>query len=294
MNYTERPLSFTVAGETLLGIAAAPETPGDHGVLIVVGGPQYRAGSHRQFLRLSRRLAGEGIPAFRFDYRGMGDSGGAMRSFEDVSEDIGAAIDAFFRQFPGLRRCALWGLCDAASAILLHCWAMNDSRVAGVALLNPWVRSESGLAQTRIRHYYGQRLMQREFWNKLLAGRLDVAASLRGFFGNAKAARQGAARRDRAPSFRERMAEGLRLFHGEVLLILSGRDETAREFIDHAAADPAWTGLLDAANVRRVELPEADHTFSSAARRAGVEDETLQWLRGLQGRVRIPETGRSR
>jgi exosortase A-associated hydrolase 1 len=281
MKYAERPVLFDLAGETLLGILAAPETPGARGVLVVVGGPQYRAGSHRQFLLLSRRLAGEGIPVFRFDYRGMGDSGGAMRGFEDVSEDIGAAIDVFFRQVPGLRRCVLWGLCDAASAILLHCRATGDSRVDGVALVNPWVRSESGLAQTRIRHHYGQRLLQREFWRKLLAGRLNVAASLRGFFGDALAARQGTACRDRPPSFRERMAEGLGRFRGEALLILSGRDYTAREFIGHAAADPAWTGLLDAAKLRRADLPEADHTFSSAAWRAGVEDETLRWLQGI-------------
>jgi len=52
------------------------------GVLIVVGGPQYRVGSHRQFLLLSRRLAAEGHPVMRFDYRGMGDASGAMRGFE--------------------------------------------------------------------------------------------------------------------------------------------------------------------------------------------------------------------
>jgi hypothetical protein len=87
------------------------------------------------------------------------------------------------------------------------------------------------------------------------------------------------------------MAEGLGRFRGEVLLILSGRDYTAREFIDHAAADPTWAGLLNAANVLRVDLPEADHTFSSAARRASVEDETLRWLQGL---ARIPEAGAPR
>lgn len=90
------------------------------GVLIIVGGPQYRVGSHRQFVLLSRRLAGEGYPAMRFDYRGMGDAGGAMRSFEDVRADIGAAIEAFQRAVPSLRRIVLWGLCDAASAALLY------------------------------------------------------------------------------------------------------------------------------------------------------------------------------
>jgi exosortase A-associated hydrolase 1 len=278
MNYTEILLPFDVAGETLLGLAAVPETPRDGGVLIVVGGPQYRVGSHRQFLLLSRRLAGEGIPAFRFDCRGMGDSSGAMRSFDDLVEDIGGAIDAFRRQCPRLRRCALWGLCDAASAILMYLQATGDLRVDGVVLLNPWIRSDESLARTRVKHYYGQRLMQREFWNKLRTGKLDVVASLRGLLGNVAKARQKPDGRNRAPSFRERMAEGLRLFRGEVLLIHSGRDYTAREFIEYASADPDWEGLLNAGNVCRVDMPEADHTFSTGKWRAGVEDETLQWL----------------
>jgi len=48
----------------------------DTGVLIVVGGPQYRVGSHRQFVMLARFLADHGVPCMRFDYRGMGDVSG--------------------------------------------------------------------------------------------------------------------------------------------------------------------------------------------------------------------------
>jgi alpha/beta superfamily hydrolase len=48
-------------------------------VLVIVGGPQYRAGSHRQFTLLARSLAEQGFAVLRFDYRGMGDSTGAMR-----------------------------------------------------------------------------------------------------------------------------------------------------------------------------------------------------------------------
>jgi exosortase A-associated hydrolase 1 len=278
VNYTEIPLQFGVGDEMLLGIAAIPETPHDCGVLVVVGGPQYRVGSHRQFLLLSRRLAGEGYPVLRFDCRGMGDSGGAMRSFEDISGDIGAAIDALQRQCLQLRRCVLWGLCDAASAILMYLHATGDVRIDGVVLLNPWVRSEEGLAQTHIKHYYGQRLMQREFWSKLFSGKLNVASSLLGLLRTARKARQKSDGANHVLSFRDRMAEGLKLFRGEVLLILSGRDYTAREFIEYSNANPAWSGLLKEGKVRKVEMSDADHTFSSVAWRADVENETLHWL----------------
>jgi hypothetical protein len=74
------------------------------------------------------------------------------------------------------------------------------------------------------------------------------------------------------------MAEGLRRLRGEALLILSGQDYTAREFIDYSGAHAAWAELLKAGNVSRVDVPGADHTFSTAAWRVEVENETLRWL----------------
>lgn len=278
MNYCEQPLVFSVADEQMLGIAALPEVPGDCGVLIAVGGPQYRVGSHRQFLLLSRRLAAEGYPVFRFDYRGMGDSEGAMRSFENVSEDISAAIDAFQELCPGIRRFVLWGLCDAVSAILMYMQVIRDPRVDGLVLLNPWVRSEASLAQTHIKYYYGQRLLQREFWRKLFTGKLRILDSLRELLSNAKKSQRSGENADRTPSFQNRMAEGLRQYGGKVLLILSGDDYTAREFLEYVSADSAWSGLLDTGNVSRIDVPDADHTFSKKDLRRRVEEETLRWL----------------
>ena len=281
MNYTESPVVFEIAGEYALGLLAEPEISCDRGVLIVVGGPQYRAGSHRQFVLLARRLAAQGYSVFRFDCRGMGDSGGAMRSFEAFSEDIGAAINVFFSRCPSLRRCVLWGLCDAASAILMYQQSEEDARVDGVVLLNPWVRSETGLAQTQVKHYYGQRLRQREFWLRLLTGKMHVMDSLGGFLRSLwTASRRPVASKPDGGTFRQRMATGWKKFRGDVLLILSGRDYTAKEFLEYANTNPAWSGLLADGKVSRLDLIEADHTFSTAKWRVAVEDETLRWLAG--------------
>ena len=78
------------------------------------------------------------------------------------------------------------------------------------------------------------------------------------------------------------MAEGWRGFGGAILLLLSGRDLTAREFIDHAAGDAAWQGLLAGERVERCDLPEADHTFSNAAARREVEQKVTLWLLQLE------------
>ena len=280
MNFSEAALVFPVAGERLLGVVARPDGPRDCAVLLVVGGPQYRVGSHRQFLLLSRRLAAEGYPVMRFDYRGMGDSGAAVRSFDAVGEDIGAAIDAFLEACPGVRRIVLWGLCDGASAALLHVQASRDPRIAGLVLLNPWVRSEASLAQTHIKHYYGQRLLQRAFWVKLLSGKMQIVRSLRGLLDNAMLAR-GTDSPRQSRSFQDLMAEGWRQFDGEVLLILSGQDYTAKEFLEYVASDVAWSGVLDSRKLSRVDVADADHTFSSEELRSRVENETLKWLATL-------------
>ncbi|MDP1606054.1 MAG: hypothetical protein Q8L93_05360 [Rhodocyclaceae bacterium] len=118
MNYAEEAVRFTCENENLCGILARPRQAADMGVVIVVGGPQTRVGSHRQFVLLSRVLAAAGFPVLRFDHRSMGDSTGTPRNFEAIAPDIRAAIDALQSACPGVTRIALWDLCDAAAG---HC-----------------------------------------------------------------------------------------------------------------------------------------------------------------------------
>ena len=176
---SESAIAFACAGERLLGIVTRPQQAATTGVVIVVGGPQYRVGSHRQFVLLARDLAEAGYAVLRFDCRGMGDSDGEARSFEDVDLDVAAAIDALAAACPEVGSVVLWGLCDGASAALLYSLRRPDARVRGLVLLNPWVRSEQSLARVRLRHYYGERLLQPEFWKKLVRGGTNLVAAVR-------------------------------------------------------------------------------------------------------------------
>lgn len=283
MSWQETALLLDCEDETLVGVLAdpAPPTPAQAiGVVIVVGGPQYRAGSHRQFTDLARSLAAAGFATLRFDLRGMGDSTGSAVGFEDCSADIGAAIDALLRLRPGLSEVVLWGLCDGASAALLYLDERADARVAGLCLLNPWVRSSAGLARTRVKHYYWERLTQHSFWTKLLRGGVAFGA-LRDLAANVKLAGM-AADAEAAPgraSFQRRMARAWQRFGGASLLILSGNDHTAKEFIDHVRSDAAWRGALALPRVQRCDLASADHTFSAPADAQEVEARTIEWLR---------------
>lgn len=279
MNYAEQTISFTCEQDTLSGILAVPDIASAIGVLVIVGGPQYRAGSHRQFVLLSRALAASGYPVLRFDYRGMGDSTGQQRDFQTVTPDVAAALDAMQAHLPSVTRIALWGLCDGASAALMYCHDTRDSRVMGLCLLNPWVRSEASLARAHVKHYYTQRLMQKEFWAKLFSGKVAGAALL-GLWRNARLmAGPGAAVAAQRLPFQRRMAGAWSKFDGGILLLLSGDDYTAKEFLEYAKMDVAWQGLLELASVVRHDLPRADHTFSTAQARIEVEVLTRDWLR---------------
>jgi exosortase A-associated hydrolase 1 len=250
--------------------------------VIVTGGPQYRIGSHRQFVLLAREFAAAGFPTFRFDHRGTGDSEGPSLGFERIEADIDAAITELLEHTPGVERVVVWGLCDAASAVLLY--AARDPRVAGLLLVNPWVREPEGEARALVKHYYGRRLLDPAFWHKLLSGEVAVVAALRGFAaGIAGWLRAAVALRHTAAAalpLPARMAQGLAGFRGPVGLILSGRDLTAREFEDAAAAS-LWRRLLAEPRIARHTLPTADHTFSRRVWREAIARWTLSWLKNI-------------
>jgi exosortase A-associated hydrolase 1 len=272
-------LRFHCKGCALIGVLHLPAQALSRGVLIVTGGPQYRVGSHRQFVLLAHHLALKGIPVLRFDYRGMGDSEGTARDFDEAGDDLRSAVDQFFQRVPALKELVLWGLCDGATAAAFH--AAHDLRVSGLVLLNPWVRTEQGAARAVLRYYYLRRLCEIEFWTKLVSGALGLRQALtsllqlRASAGTSVGDSGGVAARGQLP---QRLFQALRTFRGPMLLILSGADLTAREFTALADNDARWRVLLAAPRVRQALLPQANHTFGRAAWRDEVASLCSDWI----------------
>jgi exosortase A-associated hydrolase 1 len=276
---TEYPLRFACGNDWLFGLLHAPKALQiDTGLVVVVGGPQYRAGSHRQFTHLARHCAQGGVPTLRFDVRGMGDSTGDLRSFEELDDDIAAAIDEFQRRCAGVRRVVLWGLCDGASASLLYVNRRGDPRVSGMVLLNPWVRTPQGLARTHARHYYRRRLLQPSFWRKLLHGEVGLGAAGDWLRTRRLAQQPRTSISAGEGSFVERMASAWLEFKGPLLLVLSGDDFVAKEFLELSSSAAQWSGSLARPQLSRLDLETANHTFSGPADKAEVAAATLGWV----------------
>ena len=296
MNYAEHPLAFSCHGDTLYGILTMPEQQASRAVLIVVGGPQYRTGSHRQFVLLAREFASHGYPVLRFDYRGMGDSEGAPRNFEQVDEDIRAAIDHLFESVPSVRDVVIFGLCDGASAAMFY--AHKDARVSGLALVNPWAYTEEGEAKARLKHYYQARMLDAELWKKIARGEFNFGAAAKSLWTSAgRACKHIPAENDGGASSRlpDRLYVAMRRFQGETLLLLSEKDLTAQEFCALLRQSPGWRDLSARPQLLRHNLAGANHTFSRSGWRDEVAGCILRWLgtapqrRPAPSRTRMPD-----
>lgn len=277
------PIIFECDGDRLVGVLHSTDD-GERskiGVLVVVGGPQYRVGSHRQFVVMARAFASAGFPVMRFDARGMGDSDGDHPGFDRVDSDTRSAIDAFMRSRRGLEGVVLWGLCDGASAALMY--APTDRRVVGVVAANTWARTTRGEARAYVEYYYSRRILQASFWKKALSGKVGIWRSLGEFFGAVRLANTAGERPNAAtvPSFVDRMRVGLESFQRPVLFVESGRDLTAAEFATLRVDDVRWRAAFGQANVSIADVADADHTFSDSNDLRNVSARCIDWMRTL-------------
>ncbi len=288
------PIVFDCEGEWLVGMVHPAAEPRPLGVLCVVaGGPQYRAGVGRSMLATGRRLAAEGVPVMRFDYRGMGDSSGAFRGFQHVGEDLAAAISAFKRAVPGLEQVVLWGGCDAASAIMIHAYQLDS--VVAIALGNPWVSNSETQAAVMRKHYLS-RLREKSFWLKVVRLQYRPGDYLQGALGKIRNRLSHASSRASEPAgtsgtdqpspsgnFVARMLSGLQRFDGPMMLVMSGASLFSREFDELLEQRPEWAAAVDAKLARRLDLPEADQTFSNQGAREEVNRALCHWVSDVAG-----------
>lgn len=241
-----RVVEFACEGEALFG--TLDEASGDTGLLIVSGGNEIRAGAWAGQALLAARLAATGHPVFRFDRRGVGDSGGVNRGYRESRADIAAALAAFREAAPRLRGVVAFGNCDAASALMLF---GSDLDVDALVLANPWTvegEDDGAQAPAALRRRYAAKLADPAEWKRLLGGGIDLR-KLAGGLRRAVAVSP-------ASALAQQMREGVARFDGLVTIVLATHDRTAQLFAAAWGDDP-----------RIARLASASHSFADEAAR---------------------------
>lgn len=240
-----RLIAFPCEGETLVG--SLDEGYGATGLLIVSGGNEPRTGAHRGMALLAGRL---GVPVFRFDRRGVGDSSGANGGWVSSAPGIAAAVAAFRREVPGMTRLVGFGNCDAATAL-----ALFGEGLDALVLANPWVVEpvDDLPPAAAIRARYAARVRDPATWGRLARGGVNFRRLVGGL-------RAVAAPRREAPLAR-RFAEAVR--GREVTIVVATGDATAIGYLDAVKA------LEVVAPVRRIET--ASHSFAREEDGAALE-----------------------
>ncbi|MFA5966148.1 MAG: hydrolase 1, exosortase A system-associated [Sphingomonas sp.] len=245
-----RLIEFPCAGDMLVG--SLDEAEGATGLLIVSGGNEIRAGAHRGMASLAARLASAGIPVFRFDRRGVGDSSGENRGFAESAPDIAAAAATFCAE-ARISRLVGFGNCDAATALALF---RQASGIDALILANPWIADQTDdlPSASAIKARYAQRLRDPREWLRALRGGVNFASLTRGL------RKIIDSKSEPTIELATRLFASLAIDRSAITILLAARDNTA---IGFRAAWEAATRDASLDHVRIVNRDSASHSFAS-------------------------------
>ena len=238
-------ITFSCEGETL--VATLDDAPGTTGLLIVSGGNEIRSGAHRGMAMLAHRLAETGIPVFRYDRRGVGDSTGDNGGYLTAKADLVAAAAAFRSAAPHVTRLIGFGNCDAASTLAVFGHAAGIERIVAA---NPWVIEpiDDLPPASAIRARYWRALRDPAAWKRALTGNLNIGNLFKGL------QRVANARQEVDNAVAKRVLAALAEWQDDAAIILAGGDATAIAFA--AAAGTAFPAET---------IDTASHSFTGAA-----------------------------
>jgi uncharacterized protein len=192
-----------------------------HGMLSTKDGPKH--------VTLATQLAGRGIPTFRFDFAGRGESQGDLFdiTYSGELEDLQAAIECFAQR--GVQRFALFGSSMGGSVALLA--AARDERIVCVATLAAIARTED------IEERYPESVRA---WEQ--QGYIDTSEGKVG-------------RQLYDDAMTHDVLSGVRILHAPLLVIHGEEDEVVPSADAHDIASTARNACLEL-------VAGADHEFS--------------------------------
>lgn len=282
----EEAVQFKCKDKNLFGILHLPDNAIDVEsiLLMVVGGPQTRIGSHRLYVQLARKLACHGNAVFRFDYEGIGDSEGDWLSYKFSGPSISAALDYLSKRIRSLKNTIIWSLCDGATASAVFA-ASNQHRVNSMILCNPYLHTEQGRAKTFLKYYYVRRVMEKEFWQKFLSFRISLKESIFSFHDLIKKSKGDSSNGNvlskeyEIEIHPEEFIRGILNFRNPIRFLISSDDLTAMQFYDLCNDHPKLKAAVKSKKMSIKIINGADHTFSGSEAKQILFEETLAAIR---------------
>lgn len=254
-------ISFPCNGDLLAGTLDPAD--GKIGLLIVSGGNEIRGGAFGGQASMAQHFSALGIPVFRFDRRGVGDSEGVNRGYDHAAEDIHAAIGTFRRVAPQVNRIVALGNCDAATALMLHA---KTPLLHGILLANPWTIDppvENDTAPTAdasvIRARYWARMKNPRTLLDLVSGKIDLSKLASGL--------KNASKPLKISTLGQKLAGALAHSDTPIGIVVAERDTTALAFMA-AWNSPVCESARRRPNIQLASYLTASHSFADAASRA--------------------------
>ena len=268
--------------------------PGGGAVALILfnAGVISRIGPHRLYVKLARQAARAGVPALRFDLSGQGDSlpSAATSSFERQSvSDVRRAMDEMSAR-TGVTRFALFGICSGA--VLSYAAALEDPRVVGCAMLDPYMYPTLKTHFTRLLtrlHERGLREVAAGWLKRRVADAIRLARRT-GAPSGPKSDPNGGLGLQK-PEQRV-FAEGLhRLLDRDVALMMIFSGSALYTYNYEKQFDDGFRRYGLAGRIRADLLPEIDHTVTELAAQAQLIRHLLAWVDASFTRARHGSAG---
>lgn len=172
----ETPL-VVPAAQTLFGILTQPDERPVHriAVLILNAGVLHHVGPNRIHVLLARRLAEAGIPSFRFDLAGQGDSDNRSDGADydtGATSDVRAVMDRLARD-EGYERYVLTGICSGADHSV-RILATEERVIGAVAIEFLTFLSQRYEIARQLRG-----LSSSGSWSRMFRGRVELGKKLK-------------------------------------------------------------------------------------------------------------------
>ncbi len=274
----------------LVGNLLLPDRSRTIGLVFVHGWSGVRGGPHGLLTATARELARHGFPSLRFDLGGRGESrgDGLATALPGMAADLEAAA-RFLSRSSGIRTIVLFGMCSGGNVAIGSLPRLEG--IAGLVLLSVYPFSD-GDAFSRDMHrtwhfarVYWHKLGQAETWQRLLRGDIryrQVFNVLFGHFRRHSAAREGrdATSEEAAPDAPPKKHLANLLCGAPCLMVYGAADPdaaAARKYYEEYALEHDLP-------VRFVEVPGANHNFSSRAWKAEIARLSLEFCDRLTPR----------